>query len=230
MSSLAFTIRFSFILSFIYLFFLITYFSTFKITPLYPPQYTTMFNPFSGWTENKGTNGSPPSIFGALPYPRTNSNQIKLTFTSYNPSILNCNIICSQGQIYYQVFTDPHNPGYTVIRNASGKNVALIEWQSRPLIEIRGILSKHLVADWLKLSQDRSSRNMDIRGFHYTWSPRNEDIELVGNGPSKPILLARITREATTIMLEVTLDAIQLGIVDSIVTAAFLLQCGRNID
>ena len=55
-------------------------------------------------------------------------------------------------------------------------------------------------------------------------------MQLVGNGPSKTLFLARIMRGTTTITLEVTPDAIQLGILDSIVTATFLLQCGRNID
>ena len=111
-----------------------------------------MFNPFSGWTES---DSAPPSIFGALPYPCAQSNALKLMFTSYNPSVMNCSIVCAQGQAYYQVITDPHNPGYTVIRNASGKAVALVEWQSHPLVEIRGILSKQPIGDWLKLSQDR---------------------------------------------------------------------------
>jgi hypothetical protein len=116
-----------------------------------------MFNPFSGWAESKKTNEStpPPSIFGALPYPSTPSNSLKLSFASFNPSILNCSVVGTQGQVFYHVVTDPHNPGYSLLKNASGKNVALVEWQSQPFVEIRGALSKQHVADWLKLSQDR---------------------------------------------------------------------------
>jgi hypothetical protein len=115
-----------------------------------------MFNPFSGWAESKKPNGSaPPSIFGALPYPSTPSKSLKLSFTSFSPSITNCTVVGTRGQVFYHVETDPHNPGYTLLKNASGKNVALVEWQSHPFVEIRGSLSKQHVADWLKLSQDR---------------------------------------------------------------------------
>ncbi|KAK2461182.1 hypothetical protein APHAL10511_006709 [Amanita phalloides] len=117
-----------------------------------------MFNPFSGWAENKKSTATAllPSIFGALPYPSAPSSSLKLMFTSFNPSILNCGVVSGEGQVLYQVVTDPHNPGYTVLKNASGKNVALVEWQSRPLVEIRGILSKQHIGDWMRLSRDRT--------------------------------------------------------------------------
>ncbi|KAF8348546.1 hypothetical protein F5887DRAFT_1157016 [Amanita rubescens] len=176
-----------------------------------------MFNPFSGWAETrKGmaneSSVPPPSIFGALPYPAPSSNSLKLEFTSFNPSVLNCTVLGTQGQVFYQVVTDPHNPGYTVLKNASGKNVALVEWQGPPA---RG---------------DSSSRIMDVRGIHYTWAPHNKTIQLIATGPSDSILLASIMRGTEAISLEVTPDAIQLGILDSIVTATFLLQSGRNVD
>lgn len=119
-----------------------------------------MFNPFSGWAETRkgmgdGSSIPPPSIFGALPYPTPSSDSLKLEFTSFSPSILNCTILGSQGRAFYYVVTDPHNPGYTVLKNASGKNVALVEWQAHPLVEIRGALSKQNVGEWLRLSQDR---------------------------------------------------------------------------
>jgi hypothetical protein len=91
---------------------------------------------------------------------------------------------------------------------------------------------------------------MDIRGVHYTWAPNDNNIEvrifslifdvmdrfaddvfqLIASGSSNAILLARVTRGSGVISLEVTPDAIQLGILDSIVTATFLLQSGRNVD
>ncbi|KAF8633162.1 hypothetical protein AX17_004663 [Amanita inopinata Kibby_2008] len=192
--------------------------------------FMTMFNPFSSWADAKNDNGStPPSIFGALPYPSAPSNSTIFYLTSFNPTIFNCSVVGTQGQVYFQVVTDPHNPGYTVLRNASGKNVALVEWLSPPLIEIRGVLSKQNISEWLKLASDRSSRSMEVRGHRYTWVPHGKSVGLHAGG-STSTLLARITRSQGTIMLEMTSDAIQFGILDSVVTVAFLLQCGRNID
>ncbi|KAK2461181.1 hypothetical protein APHAL10511_006708 [Amanita phalloides] len=71
---------------------------------------------------------------------------------------------------------------------------------------------------------------MDVRGIHYIWAPRDKDIELIAKGPSNTMLLARIIRGTGVITLEVSPDAIQLGILDSVVTATFLLQSGRNVD
>ncbi|KAM6503319.1 hypothetical protein JOM56_000262 [Amanita muscaria] len=191
-----------------------------------------MFNPFSSWADANKNNGSapPPSVFGALPYPQTASNELPLLFPSFNPSDLNCAAVGAHGQVYYNIVTDPHNPGYTVVKNASGKNMALIEWQSHPLVEIRGVFGKQPVKDWLKLSREHTSRNMEIRGIQYSWAPRGKALELTANGPSGVIVLARITRGEGKLMLDVTGEAIQLGILDSIVTATVLLQCGRNID
>jgi hypothetical protein len=118
-----------------------------------------MFNPFSSWADAKKNNGSapPPSIYGALPYPSAASNSLTLSFPTFNPSDLNCTATGAQGQTYYSIVTEPHNPGYTIVKNASGKSIALIEWQSHPLVDIRGIFSKQSVKDWLKLAADRRS-------------------------------------------------------------------------
>ncbi|PFH49581.1 hypothetical protein AMATHDRAFT_147411 [Amanita thiersii Skay4041] len=190
-----------------------------------------MFNPFSGWADarNSGNAVPPPSVFGALPYPSAPSNLSIFYLTSFSPDIFNCSILNLQGQTYYKIITDKHNPGYTVLRNAAGKNVALIEWQSHPLVEIRGLLSKQYISQWLRLSADRSSRTMDVRGSKYFWAPRDKSINLY-TSDATPRFLARITRNQSGITLELTNDALQLGILDSVVTATLLLQCGRNID
>ncbi|KAF9010118.1 hypothetical protein BDQ17DRAFT_1235143 [Cyathus striatus] len=195
-------------------------------------------NPFGGWTEagqgpsqNVWSDGvPPPSVFGALPYPSVPSNLLTFYFTSFNPDLLNCAVVGPQGQPYYRVVTDNHMPGYTVIKNAEGKSISLIEWQSHPFIEIRGTLAKQNVRNWLRLSHDRASRSMEVRGMRYTWAPRDKSIILFAGTPSQPTFLAKVTRAHGTIVLEITPDALQLGILDSTITAALLLQCGRNVD
>ncbi|KAF9446478.1 hypothetical protein P691DRAFT_733169 [Macrolepiota fuliginosa MF-IS2] len=197
-------------------------------------------NPFGSWAEagqgqSSGTlwnSSPPPSVFGALPYPSAPSNTVTYYFTSFRPNIFNCSVVGPQNQVYYQIVTDNTMPGYTVIKNMEGKNISLIEWQAHPFVEIRGTLAKQNVMNWLRLSPDQSHRNMDIRGMRYVWAPREKSINLYtgGNG-APPTFLAKVTRSGTqTVTVDMTPDAIQLGLLDSIITATALLLCGRNID
>ena len=125
-----------------------------------------MFNPFGTWGEagqapsaSQAWNGGAPapSVYGALPYPSdpASASFITFYFTSFSPNIFNCTIVGSTAQVYYKIVTDNNMPGYTVIKNSESKNVSLIEWQSHPFIEIRGILSKQQVRGWLGLTQDK---------------------------------------------------------------------------
>ncbi|KAF8155943.1 hypothetical protein B0H34DRAFT_660076 [Crassisporium funariophilum] len=198
-------------------------------------------NPFGSWAEagqgqsvhHAWNGGAPaPSVFGALPYPTapSDSNLVTFYFTSFSPTIFNCTVIGPQAQVYYRVVTDNYMPGYTVIKNAEGKNISLIEWQTHPLIEVRDLLAKQHIRTWLGLTKDKSSRTMTVRGMQYTWTPRDKSINLYTGEHKNPRFLARITRANGTITLDMTNDAIQLGLLDPIVAAALLLQSGRNID
>ena len=120
-------------------------------------------NPFDSWTSAgsgqstgavlwDGTNPAP-SVFGALPYPADPSSMHSFFFTSYNPNIFNCTIVGPKAQPAYQIVTDNSMPGYSVVKNVQGHNVSLVEWQAHPAVEIRGMVSKQHVKDWLRLSQ-----------------------------------------------------------------------------
>ncbi|KIM46773.1 hypothetical protein M413DRAFT_63589 [Hebeloma cylindrosporum] len=200
-----------------------------------------MFNPFDSWSQagngQSASNawngvGQPPSVFGALPYPSdpNYSSMVTFYFTSFNPNILNCSVVGPRAQTYYRIVTDNQMPGYSVIKNAEGRNVSLVEWQTLPMIEVRGVLAKQHVRTWLGLTSDRSSRTMTVRGMQYTWSPSDKSINLYAGGPRDRKFLARISRANGAISLDMTSDAMQLGLLDIVVVAAFLLQCGRNID
>jgi len=113
-------------------------------------------HPFGSWGEqSQGQSWSGSPVYGALPYPSEASNFTTFYFTSFNPNVLNCTIVGPQAQVSHRIVTDNHMPGYTVIKNAEGKNVSLIEWQAHPMIEIRGLLTKQHVKSWLGLTQDR---------------------------------------------------------------------------
>ncbi|PPQ72693.1 hypothetical protein CVT26_002910 [Gymnopilus dilepis] len=190
-----------------------------------------MNHPFGSWSESGSGNSSTFPTFGALPYPSDPTcSCTSFYFTSFNPDVMNCTVVGPQAQQLYRVVTDKNMPGYTQIKKADGSNMSLIEWKSHPLVEIRGLLAKQSVGTWLGLSADQSTRAMTVREMQYTWAPRGKTINLYAGVPKNPVLLARIMRKSGAIQLDMTSDAIQLGLLDPVVTAAFLLQCGRNID
>ncbi|KAJ7021689.1 hypothetical protein C8F04DRAFT_1040546 [Mycena alexandri] len=209
------------------------------------PPVDTNHNPFGGWSNRTnhyspygGGSGPPPSVFGALPYPtppsnfpQQNSNISTYYLTSLNPSVLNCAVIDHgpRQRLHYSVSTDNSMPGYTVFKNAERKSVALIEWTRHPRVEVRGAVPKQETKGWLKISRDQTYRTMTVRGFQYTLAPDNQYINLCSFG-STPQFLGRISRGEETVVIELTPDAIQLGLLDTIVVAAVLLQCGHNID
>ena len=58
----------------------------------------------------------------------------------------------------------------------------------------------------------------------------SDRIKLYAPGLGEPETYARMTREEGAVALEVTAEAIRIGLLDVCVTAAFLIQSGRNID
>ncbi|KAJ7512978.1 hypothetical protein B0H11DRAFT_1843415 [Mycena galericulata] len=223
------------------------------------PPVDTHHNPFDGWSRaisgpytyaphGAAPPAPPPSVFGALPYPtpptsssRTGPSSPPLTvfyLTALNPTVLNCAVLGPPGaRMRYMVSTDGALPGYTVIKSAPAaadreqkmKSVALIEWQKHPRVEVRGAVPKQEVREWLRISRDQMYRTMSVRGAHYTWAPDGQYINLCSSGPT-PQFLGRISRGDDCIAVELTADAIQLRLLDTIVVVAVLLQCGHNID
>ncbi|KAJ6489949.1 hypothetical protein C8R45DRAFT_901555 [Mycena sanguinolenta] len=220
-----------------------------------PPVYTND-NPYHGWiktssgqnwtqyggTSRAGTSKNaglaasepPPSVFGVLPYPTPPSahyvpNLTTFYLTSLNPSILNCSVIGPRSRLHYTISTDSSLAGYTVFKNAEKKSIALIEWTKPPRVEIRGVIPKQETQSWLKISRDQTYRTMTVRGFEYTWAPDTQCINLCSSGPS-PQFLGRISRGKDTVIVELTPDAIQLGLQDTTIVVAVLLQCGHSID
>ncbi|KAJ7126346.1 hypothetical protein C8R44DRAFT_874699 [Mycena epipterygia] len=203
------------------------------------PPVNTHHNPFDSWS-SAGQNaysqyggarasGPPPSVFGALPYPTPPTTLTAFYLTSLSPTVLNCAVVGPRARLHYSVSTDSAMPGYTVVKTADKKSIALVEWQAHPRVEIRGAVAKQETRDWLRISRNKTYRTMTIRGFEYTWAPDNQYINLCSAGIS-PQFLGRISRGEETVVIEVTPDAIQLGLLDTIVVVTVLLQCGHNID
>jgi hypothetical protein len=55
-------------------------------------------------------------------------------------------------------------------------------------------------------------------------------LQLFSAGLGAPQIYAHVSREEGELVLELTLEAIQLGLLEVCVASALLLQCGREID
>lgn len=90
---------------------------------------------------------------------------------------------------------------------------------------------------------------MEVRGHKYVWAPYDSFIcvstahifssvafnqyiyiQLYAAGTSPPRTIARICKSFNIISLEMTPEAMQLGLLEVCVVTTVLLQCGRNID
>ncbi|KAJ7211137.1 hypothetical protein GGX14DRAFT_565010 [Mycena pura] len=191
------------------------------------PSISTNHNPFSDWRAPPSA-APPPSVFGALPYPRPNS-AYSVYVMSFNPTVLNCEVLGGRAKVCYTVSTDDAMPGYTVVKCAKGKCLALVEWREHPRVEVRGTVPKQDSRAWLRLSRDQTYRTMTVGEAEYTWTPDNQYVNLHSSGPSQRFF-GRISRGEDSVIIEVTDNALQLGLLDPIVAAAVLLQCGQNID
>ncbi|KAF8888320.1 hypothetical protein BD779DRAFT_1416361, partial [Infundibulicybe gibba] len=155
-----------------------------------------------------------PSVFGALPSPGPTAPPIvKFTFTSFAPDILNSVVYGSRSQRHFTITT---GHGSTILRNAEGTHLAFIDWRPTS-VEIGETVPYQAVARWMALSPNRSCRSMAVRGRRYTWIPNEGMIGLYLMGSND--LLARVTRSTDSVLLEITTEAIQAGLLEVAVVA-----------
>lgn len=191
-------------------------------------------HPFGASWSNSSSSNQQTSVFGALPHP--NRSPCVLDFTRFqfscNPDVFNSAVISQQSRrpIFYFT-TDSNAPGYTVMRTADKHTLGLVDWRhSRPRVEMHNTMSRRDARDWLRLSNVRNSRTMEVHGHHYTWRPQGDLICLWYAG-SEGSMLARISiRENNQVCLDMTNVAMGLNLLESCVFAAFLLSCRRHID
>ncbi|KAJ6557933.1 hypothetical protein B0H19DRAFT_1070526 [Mycena capillaripes] len=199
-------------------------------------------NPYAqgGWSNNNNPNatnnpawGTTPSIYGALPYsgnPPFAPEFMVFTFSPLDGTILNSLVLGPKSRTYFRVNTDSTTSGFSVVQNPKLESVALIEWRSHPIIEIRDIVSKRATSQWLGLSPDKTHRIMSARGRNFRWTPSEGFIELYSTGVPNPQLFGRISQGQSGVTLELTSEAVHIGLLEVGVAAAVLLMSGRNID
>ncbi|KAI0350875.1 hypothetical protein OH77DRAFT_997049 [Trametes cingulata] len=189
-------------------------------------------NPYGQWQQG----GAAPSIFGALPsLPATNPptampDSVTFTFTNFKTTVLNSTILGPQQRTAYRVVTEPTAPACTIFKDNESRNVAMVQWQPHPTVEIRGVAAKQRVRDWLRLSSDQSRRVMEIRGVQYAWAPVDGFICVSKMQSAAPRVLARVARVPNVVILEMTQEAMQAGMLEPCLVAAAMMTCGHNID
>ncbi|KAL0565857.1 hypothetical protein V5O48_016159 [Marasmius crinis-equi] len=199
-------------------------------------------NPYgqAGWTSSGGSSSSypslAPSVYGALPFSgssSSSSNDFLLTFHfAFNPTITNCTVTGPNSRTYFRITDNAPSPGFTLFQNSEGKSVAIIEWRRSPghVVEIRDIVQKQLVSTWLAISRDQTYRTMNARGLTLVWTARDNYVGLFTTGTSSVQCYAKIIRGSGSLTLQMTSQAVQLGLLEPCVVAAVLLQSGRQID
>ncbi|KAJ7500031.1 hypothetical protein FB451DRAFT_1335034 [Mycena latifolia] len=198
-------------------------------------------NPYAqgGWSSSHNSNAASnpswatPSVYGALPYatpPATTPQFIVFTFSPLDGTILNSLVIGPRSQTYFRVTTDSTSTGFSVIQNPKLESVTLVEWRTHPIVEIRDIVSKCSTSQWLALSPDRTYRVMSARGRNFRWTPSVDYIELHSAGVPNPQLFGRLSQGQSGAILELTGEAVQVGLLEVCVASAVLLMSGRNID
>ncbi|KAJ6589277.1 hypothetical protein B0H19DRAFT_923398 [Mycena capillaripes] len=153
--------------------------------------------------------------------------------TSFHPGIHGLHIFST----FFRVNTDSVSSGFSVVQNLKLESVALIEWQSRPVVEVREILPK--ISQWLGLLLERTyvaiiimHRIMSTRGKTYRWAPSEGFIQVC----QFQLLLRAYNSDCTSfsstsgVILELITEAVHIGLLEVCVTAAVLLMSGRNID
>ncbi|KAJ6582934.1 hypothetical protein DFH09DRAFT_911733 [Mycena vulgaris] len=199
-------------------------------------------NPFAqgGWSNTHNPNaqsnqawGTSPSVYGALPYstpPSATPNFLTFTFSPLDGTILNSLVIGPHSRTYFRVTTDSTSSGYSVVQNPKLESVTLIEWRSHPIVEIRDLVSKRSTSQWLALSPDKTYRIMSARGRNFRWTPNTDYIELHSTDVPNPQLFGRLSQGQNGPVLELTAEAVQIGLLEVCVASALLLMSGRNID
>ncbi|TFK35937.1 hypothetical protein BDQ12DRAFT_756507 [Crucibulum laeve] len=206
--------------------------------------YTT--NPYAqgGWshsqngrplphsTQSHGNYTTQTPTFGALPFtaPEPSPSLLSFRFTSHNHDILNCSLYGGHAERYIDISSRHMGPvEVTTFRRATGEVFASIEWHRTPYVEVYGVAIKQAVPQWLPMSPDRTCRVMQVGGTAYSWINRGGAVDVTPFGSESRMLLGRVSRGDTALVLQMTVDAYQLGLLETFVVASVLFHAGRNI-
>lgn len=153
------------------------------------------------WPSDQPSTGSLPMAWPTSPQPRPKSTSTSFTTTvrfaptsSRDRRFVDCAVIGPEDRVLYTVATS--NANLTIFKDAERRPVALVEWASMPVIDIRGDKGKKRLDQWLvqdammpsvnlaKLcrigfADPFSSRNMHLmvwKGVWYCWTIEGNNI------------------------------------------------------
>ncbi|KAJ7117173.1 hypothetical protein C8R44DRAFT_739016 [Mycena epipterygia] len=124
-------------------------------------------------------------------------------------TLLDSIVFGPNSQLYFRVSTASRPLRYTAIHDSTNEAVTVIKWLKQPVIKIRDVITKRAVSQWLVLSSDK---------------------KFISTGLEAPRIYARIFRDDNSLALDLTTEAIKMGLLDVCVAAALVLQSGLNID
>ncbi|THH21137.1 hypothetical protein EW146_g346 [Bondarzewia mesenterica] len=179
-----------------------------------------------------------PSVFGALPTVTTgcrlppSSDFVVYHITSFNPNVMNSSVVGpgSQSHTAFRIITDPLQPQRTIWRDSHRRTVAIVDWSARSVVEMPGLIPRQSVRSWLRLSSDRTSRHMEVRGVHYVWAPVDHFICLYDMHGGASRIIARVSSLSSSVGVELTQRALQYGLLDVCILCASIFLSGQNID
>ncbi|KAJ6533646.1 hypothetical protein B0H19DRAFT_964844 [Mycena capillaripes] len=151
-------------------------------------------------------------------------------------SILNCAVVGPDICPYFHIVTRAdYLPGHTVFRTNEGRDIAWVEWVPNgggAYVELHdNSLERQLVSSWLGVSRDACYRMMRAHGQVYVWVPQSLSICWDSTSAEDvPELLARIAKEDDLVTLQISLAAIESGLLEMCVVCVVLFQSGCRID
>ncbi|KAF8206885.1 hypothetical protein K438DRAFT_1577463, partial [Mycena galopus ATCC 62051] len=164
-----------------------------------------------------------PSLYGALPSstPPVITPELSLTFSPLDGTILNSTVIGPKSRTYFRISTDSASSGsqwfkITNLKVPPLSNEGPIQWRS--------------TLQWLALSPDKTHRIMNTREKSFRWTPSQGYIELYSTGVPNPRLFARLSQGQSGVKLELTNEAVHVGLLEVCVASAVLLMSGREVD
>ncbi|KAJ7751534.1 hypothetical protein DFH07DRAFT_922051 [Mycena maculata] len=160
-------------------------------------------------------------------------------------SVLNCTVVGRDGYTpYFHIVTsDDEGLMRTLLRTNEGRTVGAVDWGGKDgatYVEIPKAVKKQRVSEWLSMSGDARQVNyvhyrmMHAYGKIYIWAPQRDSICMYPWDPSAvgdvPNILARIEKEDRTVTLDISLEAVNSGLLEIAVVATMVFQSGCRID
>jgi hypothetical protein len=108
-------------------------------------------NPHSINGSSWGANAGNSPTFGALPTAQGGPSILTFEFSAFQPNILNSVVTGPNNSEFFQIKTP--TPTSTVIYKA-GTPFSTIYWQTNPIVEADGILSRQRTGDFLRIAAD----------------------------------------------------------------------------